>query len=62
VSQKDRHPVVALVAPRADHRTVTLASKPDRGTDGQFLEENVKEFDILTDSELQLGRWWTRTG
>ena len=34
-----------------------LASSPERGTDGRFLQENVKETDFLTDDEIQRGAW-----
>jgi hypothetical protein len=34
-----------------------LSTKPDRATDGSFLEENIEELDILADSEIQSGRW-----
>jgi hypothetical protein len=57
VSHQDRHPNASFSAPRADFATIYLATKPDRATDGSFLEENVKELDILTDSEIQSGRW-----
>jgi len=57
VGQQDRHPTVSLAAPRADSVTVYIASKPDRGTDGSFLQENVVEYGFLTDSEIQSGRW-----
>jgi len=57
VSQQDRHPSASFSAPRADFATIYLATKPDRATDGSFLQENIKELDILTDSEIQAGRW-----
>lgn len=57
VGQQDRHPSVALAAPRADSVTVYIASKPDRATDGSFLQENVVEYGFLTDSEIQSGQW-----
>lgn len=57
VGQQDRHPSVALAAPRADSVTVYIASKPDRASDGSFLQENVVESGFLTDSEIQSGRW-----
>jgi hypothetical protein len=57
VGQQDRHPTVALAAPRADSVTVYIASKPDRASDGSFLQENVVESGLLTDSEIQSGRW-----
>jgi hypothetical protein len=61
VGQQDRHPTVSLVAPRADSVTVYIASKPDRATDGSFLEENVVESGFLTDSEIQSGQWLDRS-
>jgi hypothetical protein len=57
VSQQDRHAIATFAAPRADFATIYLASKPDRATDGSFLQENIKTLDILTDSEIQSGRW-----
>jgi len=57
VSQQDRHPAVTLAAPRAESVTVYIASKPDRATDGSFLQENVVDLDFLTDSEIQSGLW-----
>jgi hypothetical protein len=57
VGQQDRHPTVTLAAPRADSVVVYIASKPDRATDGSFLQENVVDLDYLTDSEIQSGRW-----
>ena len=57
IGQQDRHPTVALAAPRADSVTVYIASKPDRASDGSFLQENVVESGLLTDSEIQSGRW-----
>lgn len=57
VGQVNRHPTASFSAPRADSVTVYIATKPDRATDGAFLDENVKDVDVLTDSELQAGRW-----
>jgi len=57
VGQEDRHPAVALVAPRADSVTVYIASAPDRATDGSFLRENVVATGFLTDTEIQSGQW-----
>jgi hypothetical protein len=57
VTQQDRHPVATFSAPRADFASIYLSSKPDRATDGSFLQENIKELDSLTDSEIQSGRW-----
>ena len=58
VDQEDRHPAVELAAPRASSVTVYIASKPDRATDGSFLQENVVESGFLTDSEIQSGLWF----
>lgn len=55
--EQDRHPTVSFTAPRADSVTVYIASKPDRASDGSFLEENVVETGSLTDSEIQSGHW-----
>jgi hypothetical protein len=57
ISQQDRHAIATFSAPRADSATIYLATKPDRATDGSFLQENIKTLDILTDSEIQSGRW-----
>jgi hypothetical protein len=57
VSQQDRHPSASFSVPRADFATIYLATKPDRATDGSFLQENIKTADLLTDSEIQSGRW-----
>jgi hypothetical protein len=56
-SQQDRHPTATFSAPRSDFASIYLAAKPDRATDGSFLQENIKELDLLTDSEIQSGRW-----
>jgi hypothetical protein len=55
VGQENRHPTASFSAPRADTGTIYIATKPDRATDGSFLDENVKTLDSLTDSELQGG-------
>lgn len=57
VTHQARHPAATFAAPRAGSVTIYLASKPDRATDGSFLFENVKEVELLTDSEIQSGRW-----
>jgi len=57
VSQQHRHPTVTFAAPRAESLTAYIASKPDRATDGSFLDENVVDTAFLTDSEIQSGRW-----
>lgn len=57
VAQQHRHPSVTFAAPRADDVIVYIASKPDRATDGSFLQENVVDVGLLTDSEIQSGYW-----
>jgi hypothetical protein len=57
VGQQNRHPTATFSAPGADIATIYLASKPDRATDGRFLEENVERVDFLTDDEIQRGVW-----
>jgi hypothetical protein len=57
LSLQNRHAVATFSAPRADSLTIYLASKPDRATDGSFLQENIETLDVLTDSEIQSGRW-----
>jgi hypothetical protein len=57
VGQLNRHASAIFSAAHADMATIYLATKPDRATDGSFLQENVLELDTLTDSEIQSGRW-----
>lgn len=57
VGAQDRHPTATFSAPRADFATIYLATKPDRATSGEFLSENIETLDVLTDSEIQAGRW-----
>lgn len=57
VGQQARHPTVSFSAPRADSVSVYVASKADLATDGRFLEENVVDVGLLTDSEIQSGKW-----
>jgi hypothetical protein len=61
VSVQNRHPGANFSAPRAEFGTIYFSSKPDRSTDGSFLSENVKLVEVLTDSELQSGRWVSET-
>ncbi len=53
----NRHPTATFSAPRSDFALIYLATRPDRATDGSFLSENVEVSDILTDAEIQTGRW-----
>lgn len=53
----DRHPAATFSAPRADSVTIYFATKPDRATDGSFLQENIATLDLLTTDEIQASRW-----
>jgi hypothetical protein len=57
VAQTNRHPSATFSIPGADDATIYLADKPDRATDGSFLQENVKEVGLLTTDEIQRGSW-----
>jgi hypothetical protein len=57
VGTDNRHPNATLSAPHADFATIYLAKKPDRASDGAFLSENIEVIDVLTDAEIQSGRW-----
>jgi hypothetical protein len=57
VGEQSRHPTAAFAAPKASDATIYLATKPDRASDGSFLTENVKEVGLLTDAEIQSGKW-----
>jgi hypothetical protein len=57
VGVQDRHPLAMFSAPKSDFASFYVATRPDRATDGSFLNENVEVSDILTASEIQAGRW-----
>src|SRR5262245_37359563 len=57
VGQQNRHPTATFSAAGADFATMYLASSTERGSDGRFLDENVKEVDFLTADEIQRGAW-----
>jgi hypothetical protein len=57
VGSKNRHPVVTFNAPKSNFVVIEIATKPDRASNGDFLSENSKVFDVLTDSEVQGGAW-----
>jgi hypothetical protein len=57
VGQQDRHSTGTFSAPGADDATVYIATAPDLGTDGRFLEENVEDLVILTSDEIASGSW-----
>jgi hypothetical protein len=49
--------MAAFAMPGADDATIYFATRPDRATDGRFLEENVQHVDLLTRDEIQGGQW-----
>lgn len=53
----DRHPSARFSAPKAGDATIYFASKPDRGSDGSFFQENIADVDFLTSDEIQSGSW-----
>jgi hypothetical protein len=57
VAQESRHASAHFSMPGADYASIYFASKPDRATDGSFLQENVKDSDSLTSDEIQNGAW-----
>jgi hypothetical protein len=57
VAQQNRHATATFSMPGADDATIYFASKPDRASDGSFLEENVVASDFLTTDEIQHGSW-----
>ena len=57
VGSQSLHATATFSAPRADLAEVAIATKPDRATDGSFLQENVVRSHLLTDSEAQSGQW-----
>jgi hypothetical protein len=52
-----RHPTTQFSIPGADLATIYFATKPDRASDGSFLQENITDLDLLTDAEIQSGSW-----
>jgi hypothetical protein len=57
VGEQNRHATANFSMPGADDATIYFATRPDRATDGRFLEENVEHSDFLTTDEIQAGRW-----
>jgi hypothetical protein len=51
------HPFATFSASSADDAIIVIATQPDRATDGSFFQENIKQADVLTDSEIQAGQW-----
>jgi hypothetical protein len=56
-SQQNRHPAATFSIPGADDATIYIADKPDRASDGSFLQENIVAVDFLTTAEIQGGAW-----
>jgi hypothetical protein len=58
VGQQDRHPQATFgPLPGVDGLTVYMATKPDRASDGSFLQENIEDFDSLTADEIASSSW-----
>lgn len=57
VRQEERHPIATFSMTGADDATIYFATKPERATDGRFLEENIAHIDFLITEEIQAGRW-----
>jgi hypothetical protein len=58
VGQQARHPTATLgPLPGVDFAFIYVATKPDRASDGSFLQENIVASDILTDDEVARGSW-----
>jgi len=57
VGVQDRHPLATFSAPKAEFARIDVATRPDRATDGSFLNANLEVSDFLTASEIQAGRW-----
>lgn len=55
--EQDRHPTATFSLPGADDAMIYFATKPDRATDGSFLQENVEDLDLFTADEIQAGQW-----
>jgi hypothetical protein len=57
IDQVGRHPIAQFSIPGVDLATIYFATKPDRASDGSFLQENITDADLLTDPEIQSGSW-----
>ena len=57
VTQQSRHAAATFSAPKSDDASIYFSTKPDRASDGSFLQENIATLDLLTDAEIQAGRW-----
>src|SRR5262249_29390887 len=55
--QQGRHPTATFAMPGATLATISIATSSDRATDGDFLQENVEDFELLTADEMQSGHW-----
>jgi hypothetical protein len=50
IDQVSRHPTARFAIPGADLATIYFSTKPDRASDGSFLQENITDLDLLTDA------------
>jgi hypothetical protein len=57
VGVQDRHPIATFSAPKAEFASIDIATRPERTSDGSFLNANIEVSDFLTASEIQAGRW-----
>jgi hypothetical protein len=57
VGSQRLHPTATFSAAKSDHVVIQVATRPDRASNGEFLNENVEVFDVLEDSEVQAGNW-----
>lgn len=57
IDQVGRHPIAQFSITGADDATIYIATKPDRASDGSFLQENITDLDPLTTDEIQRGVW-----
>jgi hypothetical protein len=57
ISQGNRHPIAQFSIPGGDFATIYFATKPDRASEGSFLQENIADLDSLTTDEIQSGSW-----
>jgi hypothetical protein len=57
LTQVARHPKATFTAPRAANLFIYFATKPDRATDGSFLQENIATSDFMTNDEIATGQW-----
>jgi hypothetical protein len=61
VEQQGRYTKATFSAPGADELDIDFAAKPDRDTDGSFLEGNLEYTDDLERDEIESGTWRDET-